>query len=357
MTADDKKSFVEEIPASVVPSSPKQGNLPPPDDRNQSPSASAIGQISSSKTSTSTVSLPSSAPSASSANPGVGPNHSERSAVVLALFGPSVGPCVGDFSTSYNRVNGRLYASTRAILYFSNLFGFERRLCLQLSEVTRVEAYRSTSIRISMVDCDDYVFKKFNDRDYVVAILQELLRASEDPKRTFRLPTLAKHAPPSRDGINNSISSSMPIEKVDSPPRPHLSSDSKTVEAPLSQAALRPRSQSVPLLHLTEQESGDVASPQEQQSQIRRFLSFSSSSRDLSGKPPDESDDDELSILPDPATTTISTATTRMSSPVDDVALKEAWEQAKQPMEEMMVHVSNWKMCIRVFISQLAHIE
>ena len=95
----------------------------------------------------------------------------ERSAVVMALFGPSVGPCLGDFSTTYNRVNGRLYASVRAVLFYSNLFGFERRLCLQLSDVTDIEAFRSTSIRVSTVDCEEYIFKKFQDRDHVLSIL------------------------------------------------------------------------------------------------------------------------------------------------------------------------------------------
>ena len=107
-------------------------------------------------------------------------SNTERSAVVMTVFGPSVGPCIGDFSTTYNRVNGRLYASTKAILFYSNLFGFERRLCLLLSEVTTIEIFRSTSIRISTIDCEEYIFKKFQNRDHVVSILLNILHGQNN---------------------------------------------------------------------------------------------------------------------------------------------------------------------------------
>ena len=148
------------------------------------------------------------------------PNN-ERSAVVLALFGPSVGPCVGDFSTTYNRVNGRLYASTKAILFYSNLFGFERRLCLQLNDVEIIEAYRATSIRVLLVDCEDYIFRRFSNRDSVLSLLQQLLR---------------EHDYPSGAGNNTTILTrelSLPVSDetegsdfdLEGPLRPHLNSE------------------------------------------------------------------------------------------------------------------------------------
>jgi hypothetical protein len=100
--------------------------------------------------------------------------------MVLALFGPTVGPCVGDFATTYNRINGRLYASTKAILFCSNLFGFEQRLCLLLSNVISIDSYRSMSIHISMVDCEDHVFKKFLNREAILNVLQHLLDMQAD---------------------------------------------------------------------------------------------------------------------------------------------------------------------------------
>jgi hypothetical protein len=140
-------------------------------------------------------------------------SNNERSAVVLALFGPSVGPSVGDFSTSYNRVNGRLYASTKAILFYSNLFGFERRLCLQLSDVTDIDFYRATSIRVSMVDCEDYIFKRIQDRDHVLSILKELLYREQQLQPSsltgtmMPLPIILNHTPTSISSTSSTTSS------------------------------------------------------------------------------------------------------------------------------------------------------
>ena len=41
--------------------------------------------------------------------------------VVETLFGPGLGPCWGDFSCTYNRIRGRLYATSQAVLFYTNL--------------------------------------------------------------------------------------------------------------------------------------------------------------------------------------------------------------------------------------------
>jgi hypothetical protein len=94
---------------------------------------------------------------------------------VVELFGWTVGEYVGDFSAAYYRVSGQFFVATKALLFYSNLLGFERRFCLALSDIDTIESHRTTSIKISMVDCEEYVFKKFQDRDAVVRLLQELL--------------------------------------------------------------------------------------------------------------------------------------------------------------------------------------
>jgi len=179
----------------------------------------------------------------------------ERSAVVLALFGPSVGPCVGDFSTTYNRVNGRLYAATRAILFYSNLFGFERRLCLQFSDIESIEAYRSTSIRISMVDCEDHVFRKFFHRDEVLQVLQLLF--SQDEARnglaaTARvLPLAGVESTPMRRSMND-MEEDEENNSMEDSTRGRFASELSQPErevASESWNALRPRSQSVPSMN------------------------------------------------------------------------------------------------------------
>jgi len=101
----------------------------------------------------------------------------ERDAIVKSLFGANVGSCVAEFAVSYNRVMGRLFVASRAVMYHCNIFGFERRLCLQFRDITHIEAYRSTSIRIFMVDCEEYVFKKFSDHENVAKYFQRVLVA------------------------------------------------------------------------------------------------------------------------------------------------------------------------------------
>lgn len=172
---------------------------------------------------------------------------SERSAVVLALFGPSVGPCVGDFSTTYNRVNGRLYAATRAILFYSNLFGFERRLCLQFADIESIEAYRSTSIRIAMVDCEDHIFRKFFNRDNVLRLLKELFQAAVNNNNN----TVLSIDNPDRTPIRRINQTEEDMDSLEEPLRVRLPSEHSQSEAlsePL-ESTLRPRSQSVPSLN------------------------------------------------------------------------------------------------------------
>lgn len=94
--------------------------------------------------------------------------------IVHSLFGKSVGRCWGDFFCSHYRQRGRLYAASNAICYFSNLFGFERRICLQLDDVTDIQQFRSTSIQITTVEGEQYIFKSFENRELVTLLLQQL---------------------------------------------------------------------------------------------------------------------------------------------------------------------------------------
>lgn len=94
--------------------------------------------------------------------------------IVQSLFGLAVGPCWADDICSYRRQQGRLYLSTKAVCFYSNLFGFERRLCLLLTDVDLMELYRSTSIRICMVDGEDFVFKSLTRRESILNTLNDL---------------------------------------------------------------------------------------------------------------------------------------------------------------------------------------
>jgi hypothetical protein len=263
--------------------------------------------------------------------------NNERSAVVLALFGPTVGPCVGDFSTTYNRVNGRLYASTKAILFYSNLFGFERRLCLQLSDVEEIESYKSTSIRISMVDCEDHVFKKFPNRDAVLSVLKELVGeysggiTTVDTFRTLPLSTSG------RNSNSDDASDEEAERRPDEPLRPHLGSE-LTPEPlePSSWTQKRPRAQSVPLLRRAQSErlllfKQSNSAPEEKPRPPRRVKS-TVSIKHQQFEPHQQSNSDSQ--------TKERSKSLGESRGIPDFDMEKAWNETKQPFTEFALEVS-----------------
>jgi hypothetical protein len=102
------------------------------------------------------------------------PSLAASSDTVQALFGESAGSSWGDFFCTHNRIRGRLFATSQAVLFYSNLLGFERRLSLKYQDVMEMELYRSTSILISTVDCETYIFKSFHQRKHVLQLLRGL---------------------------------------------------------------------------------------------------------------------------------------------------------------------------------------
>ena len=107
------------------------------------------------------------------------------SAVAHSLFGESVGPCWGDFSCSHMRIQGRLFATSQAILFYTNLLGFERRICLLLRDVVELELFRTTSIRIETMDGETYIFRSFNDREQVLHVLNGLKILAQKKQNNF----------------------------------------------------------------------------------------------------------------------------------------------------------------------------
>mmetsp|Transcript_17506 Transcript_17506/g.25901 ORF Transcript_17506/g.25901 Transcript_17506/m.25901 type:complete len:503 (+) Transcript_17506:195-1703(+) len=102
--------------------------------------------------------------------------------IAHSIFGQSVGNCYGSFSCNLTRQHGRLYVASRAIMFYSNLFGFERRLCLPLSDVIDIKIYRSTSIFIAMFDGEEFIFKSFSHRERVVVLVKKLIAAARAPE-------------------------------------------------------------------------------------------------------------------------------------------------------------------------------
>ena len=72
--------------------------------------------------------------------------------IIRGIFGPSLTPVLSSHPCSHSRHSGRLYLTSNAICFYSNLFGFEKKICLVLSNVVRLSLLRSTSIQILYVE-------------------------------------------------------------------------------------------------------------------------------------------------------------------------------------------------------------
>lgn len=111
---------------------------------------------------------------------------SEETKEAYELFGEDVGLCHGTFACSHNRIMGRLYVTTRAILFHSTLLGFERRIYLLNQDILEIKLFRTTSISIKTTECEVYVLKSFVERDVVLLLLHTLLPSAISERTLFQ---------------------------------------------------------------------------------------------------------------------------------------------------------------------------
>lgn len=90
---------------------------------------------------------------------------------IKALFGDT-GIVVGDFSCSYQRQAGRLYVSTDAVFFYSNLFGFEKRIKIDYTNAMEIDLVRTTSVFIKTSDEELFIFRSFEDRQSVLELIK-----------------------------------------------------------------------------------------------------------------------------------------------------------------------------------------
>jgi len=91
---------------------------------------------------------------------------------------------VGDYACSYQRQSGRLYVSTGALFFYSNLFGFEKKICVKYDELVEITILRTTSLYLRTADDEEHVFRSFQDRD---AVLEEIEKFYNVPSAECRL--------------------------------------------------------------------------------------------------------------------------------------------------------------------------
>ncbi|CAB9521515.1 GRAM domain containing [Seminavis robusta] len=198
-------------------------------------------------------------------------SSSATTEIVKSMFGPSVGLCWGDFSCQHNHVRGRLYASSEAVLFYSNIFGFEKKIALRYDDVQQMQLYRATSIQVSVLDKpshgeDDvthYVFKGFSDRAQTLQILIDLwqqsqgaenIEAPEEAEEEIKLASSSREElPPQQSSIQapgtsttHSMSPGAPDEERAAITATATTTTRQPSNVPLPQSILRPSKLSTP---------------------------------------------------------------------------------------------------------------
>lgn len=97
---------------------------------------------------------------------------------VVKALGGNVGDVIQDVQCSYQRQSGRLYISTEGLFFYSNLFGFEKRIGIKYEHAVQIETIRTTSLLIKTVvgdgdgesgsEKEEYIFSSFDNRELVL---------------------------------------------------------------------------------------------------------------------------------------------------------------------------------------------
>lgn len=91
--------------------------------------------------------------------------------IVKALGGPA-GDVMQDVPCSYQRQTGRLYVSTDGLFFYSNLFGFEKRIGINYNRALEITKTRTTTLLVRTVDGEEYSFRSFDNRELVLETIR-----------------------------------------------------------------------------------------------------------------------------------------------------------------------------------------
>lgn len=101
--------------------------------------------------------------------------------IVRSLFGHSIDTVINSYACSYRRQSGRLYIAPNSLCYYSNIFGFERKIMIRIEDVKYASLIRTTSIVLrsqcadgvneSRDTLEEHTFRSFNDRQQVLRII------------------------------------------------------------------------------------------------------------------------------------------------------------------------------------------
>ena len=108
--------------------------------------------------------------------------------IVKALGGPA-GDVVQDVPCSYQRQTGRLYVSTDGLFFYSNLFGFEKRIRLNYDQASEITKVRTTTLLVRTVEGEEYAFRSFDNRELVLETIRRY-HPNGGPKNGATLPAI-----------------------------------------------------------------------------------------------------------------------------------------------------------------------
>ena len=98
--------------------------------------------------------------------------------IVRAMFGPTIGSVVGDYSCTYKRNSGRMYLATNAVAFYSFFFGTESKYIFRLSEITSISKIKSSGVCLKTTSGVDHNFRSLSDRESVLQKMRQLQSSS-----------------------------------------------------------------------------------------------------------------------------------------------------------------------------------
>jgi hypothetical protein len=102
--------------------------------------------------------------------------------IVASLFGAAIGRVKADFACAIEKkilFHGRMYVTESNVCFYSNLFGYENRIKIPLSDIVVVTKLKTIgliadAICIQVSSQKEYIFRSFFDRDECYNILSDL---------------------------------------------------------------------------------------------------------------------------------------------------------------------------------------
>jgi len=130
-----------------------------------------------------------------------------RNEIVQTIFGDGVGDIKQDFSCAVERgilLQGRMYVTTRFILFYCNIFGYEKKIKVPYTHITGISRTTTAGVIKNAITVTtakrEYIFRSFWDREEALALLIECNEIALAKMSRSRVQASGQTAPSSRGG-------------------------------------------------------------------------------------------------------------------------------------------------------------